>query len=124
MSICAIENSFAKPPKFFTPKIPILCSQKTITKVVIQEYSRHLKQMRHRNQGNSGKSTDPHSRCNAPRPTFVCVFQTEREGESIEGVDAALCTVDRDSQARSKEMVYRTMNFLGYAAGIRDRRGD
>ena len=34
---------------------------------------------------------------------YVCVFQTEIEGERIEGVDAALCTVDRDSQVRSKE---------------------
>jgi hypothetical protein len=79
--------------------------------------------MRHGNQGNSGKVQIPVLDA-TPLAQHLCVFQTEREGESIEGVDNALCTVDRDSRVRSKEMVYRTMELLGYAAGIRDRRGD
>lgn len=68
--------------------------------------------MRHGNQGNSGKVQIPVLDA-TPLAQHLCVFQTEREGESSEGVGAALCTVDRESQVRSKEMVYRTTNFWG-----------
>jgi hypothetical protein len=63
------------------------------------------------------------SRCNAPRPNFcVYVFQTAREGERLLWVDAALCTVDRDSQVRSKEVVYRAINFWGMWLEFETRR--
>lgn len=56
-----------------------------------------------------------------PSPNFcVCVFQTARKAKRLEGADAALCTVDQDSQVRSKEVVYRAILLLGYVAGIRD----
>jgi hypothetical protein len=72
-----IENSFPKPPKFFAPKIPILCSQRNKNKVVIQEYSDTLKNKRDMEIKEIWRYRS-RSRCNAPRPTFVYVFQTAR----------------------------------------------
>jgi len=37
-------------------------------------------------------------------------------------VDAALCTVDLDSQVRSKEVVYRAINFWGMWLEFETRR--
>jgi len=89
MSICAIENSFAKPPKFFTPKIPILCSQKTIkrwwyksTQDTSNKWDIEIKEIQEKVQIPILDAT--------PLAQHLCVLQTEREGESIEGVDAAL----------------------------------
>jgi hypothetical protein len=68
---------------------------------------------------------------NAPSSQLLCVRIPDREnGEGrLRAMDAALCTVDRDSQIRSKEVVisFCDQTLFGYVTGIRERtdgRGD
>jgi len=77
------KTVFPSLPNFSLPKGPILCSQRNNNKVVIQEYSNTSKNKRDTEIKESDEKCSSRSRCNASRPTFVCVFQTEREGERL-----------------------------------------
>jgi hypothetical protein len=94
--------------------------------VVLQEYSDTSKHRRYGEKTNQ-EYRSPILDAKRPPSQLLCVRIPDREnGEGrLRVMDTALCTVDRDLQVRSKEVVISFCDQTSFA-GIRERtvRGD
>jgi hypothetical protein len=121
----AKHNFFPTLPNFSRPRIPFCVTRKSKTKVVLQEYSDTSKQIG--DMKISRKRTVP--ALDAPRPSSnLCARTYSRpNANDFWRVDAAVCAVDRDSQVRSKEVVFRlqlTFGVCGWNSRQTDRAID